>query len=152
MILIEDKVGNNNNNMLNTSIFDKFEAEIQDRIGIFLGYKSKILKLNNSPLLDVKEKTPYLMQRQVELENRLTITKAEVDKIKITGNYIEQASAYTKFITLLKDINSHVDEINTLLVKSNMADEITPNSSFIGTKDWLIVALIGLVIFLFTFK
>jgi len=138
--------------MINESMFDKLEAEIQGRIGIFLGYKSKILKLNSSSLLDVKEKTPYLMQRQIELENRLTITKTEVDKVKITGSYIEQASAYTKFITLLKDINNHVDEINTLLTKSNMAEEITPNSSFIGTKDWLIVALIGLVIFLFIFK
>ncbi len=132
--------------MLNESYFDKLEAEIQGRIGIFLTYKSKILKLNSSTLLDVKEKVPYLMSRQIELENRLTITKAEVDKVKITGNYIEQASTYAKFISLLKDINAHVDEINTLLAKSNMAEEITPNSSFIGIKDWIILALGGLLV------
>lgn len=128
--------------MLKESMFDKLEAEIQSKIGIFLTYKGKILKLNNSPLLDVKEKVSYLMSRQVELENRLTVVKAEVDKVKVTGNYIEQASAYTKFISLLKDINAHVDEVNVLLAKSNMADEISPNSLFLETKDWVIIGLV----------
>lgn len=133
--------------MLKESVLDKVEASVQERIGIFLTYKSKILKLNNSPLLDIKDKVPYLMQRQIDLETRFTDAKANMDKAKVSGGYIQQISAYSEFVVVLKDINNHMDEVNDLLAKSNMADEIPADNSLLSTKDWIIIGLIGYILF-----
>lgn len=86
-------------------------AEIQSKVGDFLGMKKRLLAMKGSPDTKTRQKAEKLYVNQVDLEGELSRKTATIDAIKRGEAGWAEAAGLAGFAYKL---NSHMDDVNKL--------------------------------------
>lgn len=89
----------------------RVEAYIQGEVGTFLGLKARLVKLKESPLVDVKSEADELLKNQSELEpelkEALNIIETKIKKGEYSGTDVfTLGSFYYKMISQINAVSA----------------------------------------------
>ena len=88
--------------MLAQDFLTAIEAKVQDRVGAFLGLKSRIGRMQSSQSLTLRDKATELMKRQVLLEEELKGALARIENVKKGAYTISDMTAVGAFATAME--------------------------------------------------
>ena len=90
---------------------EELEANIQSRVGEFMGLKKKLLTMMNSSLITIRDPARDLHAKQLKLEADLPVTLAIIGQIKTDSYSLSDVAKVATFYYLME---SQISDVNKL--------------------------------------